>query len=149
MWGKWPAAMLAIYTGKGVTPEANLREYISCTPLPNAIKATHSETQRRHHQKSETGVSVAPKMDIYIHQKLKKRMNYFTRAVERFKLFLNCSWNMRPQAQDLYGRSRAIYAPNKYCWIKDFSNRVPDSEECKSWDFGMCLNGKMWISKPW
>ena len=29
MWGKWPAAMLAIYTGTGVTPEVNLKEHRS------------------------------------------------------------------------------------------------------------------------
>ena len=64
MWGKRLAAMLAIYTGRGVAPEVNLRERISCTPLPSANKAAHSgfETQRRRHQKSKTGVSVAPEM---------------------------------------------------------------------------------------
>ena len=66
MWGKRLAAMLAINTGKGVTPDVNLRECISCMPLPSANKATHSgfETQRRHHQKSETGISVARKMNM-------------------------------------------------------------------------------------
>ena len=60
------AAMLAIYTSKGVAPEVNLRECISCTPPQSLNKAAHSgfETQRRCHQKSETGVSVAPKMDM-------------------------------------------------------------------------------------
>ena len=57
--------MLVIYTGKGDTPQVNLREHISHMLLPSANKATHSgfETQRRCHQKSKTGVSVAPKMD--------------------------------------------------------------------------------------
>ena len=66
MWGKQPAAMLAIYTGRGVAPEVNLRECISHTPPQSSNKAAHSgfETQRRRHQKSETGVSVAPKMDM-------------------------------------------------------------------------------------
>ena len=74
MWGKQPAAMLAIYTGRGVTPEVNLREHISHTPLQSSNKAVHSgfETQRRHHQKSETGVSVAPKMDMCPTKILKK-----------------------------------------------------------------------------
>ena len=31
--------MLALYTSKGVTPEVNLREHISHTPLPSANKA--------------------------------------------------------------------------------------------------------------
>ena len=39
MWGRWLAAMLALYTGKGVTPEVNLREHILRAPLPNANKA--------------------------------------------------------------------------------------------------------------
>ena len=47
MWGKRPAAMLAIYTGKCFALEVNLREHI--------------ETQRRRHKKSKIGVSVAPK----------------------------------------------------------------------------------------
>ena len=40
----------------------------SRTPLPSMTKATHSgfETQRRRHQKAETGVSVVPKMDMCI-----------------------------------------------------------------------------------
>ena len=58
--------MLAMYASKGVIPDVNLREYTSCTPLPSANKAANSgfETQRTHHQKSETGVSVAPTMDM-------------------------------------------------------------------------------------
>ena len=39
MWGKRPAAMLAIYTNRGVTPEVNLRECISCMPLQSLNKA--------------------------------------------------------------------------------------------------------------
>ena len=39
MWGKRPAVMLAIYTGRGVTPEVNLRECISCTPPQSLNKA--------------------------------------------------------------------------------------------------------------
>ena len=59
------AAMLAAKRSAGVAPEVNLRECVRCTPLPSSNKAAHSgfETQRRHHQKFETGVSVAPKMD--------------------------------------------------------------------------------------
>ena len=66
MWGKGLAAMLALYTGKGVAPEVNLREHISHTPPQSLNKAVHSgfETQRRHHQKSKTGVSVAPQMKM-------------------------------------------------------------------------------------
>ena len=44
----------------GVTPEVNLLEHVTCSPPPSMNKAAHSgfETQRRHHQKSKTGVSV-------------------------------------------------------------------------------------------
>ena len=65
-WGRQLASMLALYTGKDVRLEVNFREYISHTPLPSVSKVAHSgfEIQRRHHQKSRTGVSVAPKMDI-------------------------------------------------------------------------------------
>ena len=66
MWGKQLAAMLAIYTGKGVVPEVNIRGCILHIPLPSVNKAGHSgfETQRICHQKFKTGVSVAPKMDM-------------------------------------------------------------------------------------
>ena len=39
MWGRWLAAMLALYTGKCVTPEVNLREHISRTPPHSSNKA--------------------------------------------------------------------------------------------------------------
>ena len=39
MWGKQPAAMLAIYTSRGVAPEVNLREHMSCTPPQSLNKA--------------------------------------------------------------------------------------------------------------
>ena len=46
----------------GVALEANLRESVTHTPLPSTNKAAYYgfETQRRRHQKSKTGVSVAP-----------------------------------------------------------------------------------------
>ena len=39
MWGKQLAAMLAIYTDRGVTPEVNLRERISRIPPQSLNKA--------------------------------------------------------------------------------------------------------------
>ena len=39
MWGRQLAAMLALYTGKGVAPEVILREHISCTPPQSSNKA--------------------------------------------------------------------------------------------------------------
>ena len=74
MWGKRPAAMLAIYTGRGVAPEVNLKECISRMPPQSSNKAEPSLAlkPRRHHQKSKTGVSVAPKMDMS-NKNLKKK----------------------------------------------------------------------------
>ena len=58
----------------------NLRECTSLIkmPLPSVNKAAHSgfETQRRHHQKSKTGVSVAP-------QKGHASAKYFKEKKER------------------------------------------------------------------
>ena len=39
MWGRWLAAMLALYTSKAVAQEVNFREHILCTPPPSANKA--------------------------------------------------------------------------------------------------------------
>ena len=56
------AAILAAKRSAGVTAEVNLKECVIHTPLLSMNKAAHSgfETQRRHHKKSKTGVSVAP-----------------------------------------------------------------------------------------
>ena len=72
--GKQLAAMLAVKRSPGIAPEVNLRECISCMPPPSVNKAVHSgfETQRIHHQKSKTGVSVALQKRTYVFQKLKK-----------------------------------------------------------------------------
>ena len=45
----------------GVAPEVNLREHVTHIPLPSANQAAHSgfETQKRCHDKSKTGISVA------------------------------------------------------------------------------------------
>ena len=46
--------MLATKRSAGVTPEAKIREYVTCTPLPSVNKADHSgfETPSICHQKS-------------------------------------------------------------------------------------------------
>ena len=50
----------------GVATEVLLRENVTHTPLPSENKAAHSgfETQRRSHQKSKIGVSVAPEKGL-------------------------------------------------------------------------------------
>ena len=72
--GKRSTAFLATKELAGVAPEVNLREHISCMPLPSVNKAALSgfETQRRHHQKSKTGVPVAPQKGL-MSSKIKKK----------------------------------------------------------------------------
>ena len=57
--------MLAGKSSAGVTPEVNVREHVTHMPLPSSNKAAHSgfRTQRCH-QKSKTGVSVAPQKGL-------------------------------------------------------------------------------------
>ena len=64
--GRWLVAMLC--TGKGVTPEVNLRECISHLPLPGCKLGCHSgfKTQRRHHHESKKGHQYQPRGDISI-----------------------------------------------------------------------------------
>ena len=54
--------LIFIYVCYSVILEVNLREHITCMPLPSVNKAAHLgfETQKRHHQKSKTGESVGP-----------------------------------------------------------------------------------------
>ena len=70
------AAMLATKRSAGVTSEVNLREHITHTPPQSLNMAVHSgfETQRRHHQKSKTWVSVARQKGL-MSFKIKKK-NY-------------------------------------------------------------------------
>ena len=56
---------MLMFTAKrsaGVTPEVNLGEHITLLSLTGTNKVAHSgfEEQRRCHQKSKTGISVAP-----------------------------------------------------------------------------------------
>ena len=56
------AAMLAARKSAGVAPEVHHRAHVTCMPLSIVNKAAHSgiEKQRRHHQKTKTGVSIGP-----------------------------------------------------------------------------------------
>ena len=60
------ADMLAAKRLTGVAPEMTLREHVTHMPPPSTNKATHSgfETQRKRHQKSKTGVLVAPQKGL-------------------------------------------------------------------------------------
>ena len=68
------ASMLTTKRSAGVTPEVNSREHVTQMPLSSVNKAAHSgfETQSRCHQKSKTGISVAPQKRTYVLQNLKK-----------------------------------------------------------------------------
>ena len=69
------AAMLATKRSAGVTPEVNLRENITHMPPPSVNKAVHFgfETQRNPHQKSKTGVKVAPQKGLMSSDNLKQK----------------------------------------------------------------------------
>ena len=60
------AAMLTTKRSAGVAPEVNFKEHTSHTPSPSVNKVAHFgfETERIHHKKSKTGVSVALQKDI-------------------------------------------------------------------------------------
>ena len=59
--GNSSVAMLATKRSVDVTAEVNLREHVTCTPLPSANKAAHPGFEiQRCQQKSKTWVSVAP-----------------------------------------------------------------------------------------
>ena len=76
------AAIPVIKRSAGVTPEVNLNEHVTHMPLSSTNKAAHSgfesankaahsclETQDRRHQKSKTGVSVAPQKGLMSYKK--------------------------------------------------------------------------------
>ena len=62
--------MLAAKMSAGVAPEVNLGVCVTHMPPPNVNKTAHSgfEAQRRYHQKSKTGVSVAPRKGHVLQQ---------------------------------------------------------------------------------
>ena len=70
----WLAAMLAIKRSAGVTPGVNLRHPL-CTGEEASKWGIHTgfETQGRRHQKSKTGVSVAPQKGHVSSKKFKKK----------------------------------------------------------------------------
>ena len=69
------AAMLAAKRSAGVTPEVNVKEHVTPMPPQSTNKAANSsfETQRRHHQKSKTGMSVAPQKGLMSSKHLRKK----------------------------------------------------------------------------
>ena len=67
------AAMLATKRLVGVTPEVNFRECVTCMPLPSANNALCFETQRRYHQKSKTGILVAPQKGLMSMKNFQKK----------------------------------------------------------------------------
>ena len=72
------AAIWAANRSAGVTPGVNLREHVTCTPLPNVNKDSHSgfENQSQCHQETKAGVSVTPQKGLMSSKHFFK--NYFT-----------------------------------------------------------------------
>ena len=79
--------MLVIKRSAGFTPEVNLREHTSCTPLSSVNKAAHSgfETQWRHHQSPKHGYYWSHKRTC-VYQKLLKQN--IVEAVPNIMLYL-------------------------------------------------------------
>ena len=78
---------MATKRSAGVVLEVNLREHVICKPLPSVNKAAHSgfEAQMRCHQKSKTGVSMAPKKGLMSSKKINKAV--FT--LDSWSTFIN------------------------------------------------------------
>ena len=81
MWGKQLAAMLAIYTGRGVAPELNLQEHISHMPPQSSNKAEPTLALKRRGditRSPKQGYQWPQKMDmcptkIYLKKKKRKK----------------------------------------------------------------------------
>ena len=78
--------MLATKRSVGITQEVNLREHVTCMPPPSMNKAAHSgfETQRRCHQKSKTGVTVAAQKGLMSYKIFLKKLS---NSKNKFELF--------------------------------------------------------------
>ena len=59
----------------GVAPEVDLREHVTHTPLPSVHPGF--ESKMRCHQKSKTGLSVAPQKGLMFSKKNLKNYFYF------------------------------------------------------------------------
>ena len=55
----------------GVAPEVNLRQCVTCTPLPSANNTAHSGFEPQFYNQFKTEVSVPPQKRTYVLQKLK------------------------------------------------------------------------------
>ena len=81
------AVMLATMRPVSVTSEMNLRGHVTYMPLPSANKAALSGfgTQRRHHQKSRTAVSVAPQKGLMS----SKILNFFLKILAKLNIYMS------------------------------------------------------------
>ena len=107
--GMWTAKRSA-----GISPDVNLGERVTCTPPLSANKAAHSgfETQRRHYQKSRTGVSMAAQKGLMsskiFFKKLKKKQppkQHDDFAQEKLQC-RSISINQSNKAKDLLNENR-------------------------------------------
>ena len=85
MWRDGSAAMLAARMLAGVTLEMNLGKCVTHMAPTSLSKSAHSgfETKRRLHQKSKTGVSVAPQKELmYSNFFFKKELIFCQHIIE-------------------------------------------------------------------
>ena len=96
--GKQPGAILAVKRLAGVTPEVNLMDCILYIPLPSVNKAANSgfETQRRHHQKSETGTPLTPQKGLMSSIFFKKKGPHIYTICGRNQLTIAISLKLSP-----------------------------------------------------
>ena len=88
--------LIFIYVCHSVTLEVNLREHITCMPLPSVNKAAHLgfETQKRHHQKSKTDESVGSQKALMSSKIFFKKIAWSTQGIHCgfIKYSWYCSW---------------------------------------------------------
>ena len=109
----------------GVLPEGNFRERVTCTPLPRVNKVVHScfQTQRRCHQKSKTGVSVASQ------KRFMSSKSFF------FKISVSIAWCEQPLTLELCdyvaGKQCRSHTTENNSWFNIRGSGPDDGPPCK------------------
>ena len=129
----WPTKRLT-----GVTPKEDFWECVTRMPLPSTKQAAHScfKTERRHHQKSKTGVSLAHKKDLDLcFAKIKKGLALHSMMKLKFYLNRVTQWTSDSRLERTCSPFRTIQ------WNKSFLEEFHsvDSWCCK------CSQFMQWI----
>ena len=121
MWiQKGSAVMLAIKRSTGITPEVNLRNPLLAGDEVHKWTHPGDETRRRHHQKSKTGVPVAPQERLMTCTIFWKKCNTFqpsesltkrTSYTQQDKCFGNC-WTILINHQSSCVNSSLVHQLN-------------------------------------